>query len=230
MNLKPNGKSRLKRFAQSFLGLAALTFTQCDKPAENPPKVSSATPAPTAASENSVALISEGASPAFRAVASYLELGGRSYEYSETGSMPALAAFLDEILQALDTPSPLAYAADCRLAVLAGLADFRLHVNHATGEVEQLRAVGGAVRLSSATGHRDRHGHGTDRSALQCGAATCSMKASGDFIFAKCFAAVPSWIVKPTPSFWHFPPFSKSLSGKYAWQKGFVLSRMPEPS
>ena len=86
-----------RRFTQVLLGLAALTFTQCGKEGAS----TSATPGSGAASGNSVALISEGASPAFRAVASRLELGGRSYEYSETGGMPALAAFIDEILTSL---------------------------------------------------------------------------------------------------------------------------------
>ncbi len=89
-----------KRFALAFVGLAALTFTQCNKPgagtsAGSPPTVN------PGATGNSIALIGEGASPSFRAVASRLELGGRSFEYSETGGAPALAAFLDEIIKAL---------------------------------------------------------------------------------------------------------------------------------
>jgi hypothetical protein len=87
-----------KRFVQVILGLTALTFTQCDKPAANSPTGSAAT---TNAPGNSIPLIGEDASPAFRAVASRLELGGRSYEYSETGGMPVLAALLDEVLKSL---------------------------------------------------------------------------------------------------------------------------------
>ena len=99
--------SHSKRFAQFFLGLAALTFTQCNKPATDAPAGSTTTAPKAAASStsaaaaNSIALIGEGASPAFRAVASRLELGGRSYEYSEVGGATALAAFLDEIMTAL---------------------------------------------------------------------------------------------------------------------------------
>ena len=95
-----------KRFAQAVLGLAALAFTQCNKPAADAPG-GAATTAPKSAapgagaSANSVAVISEGASPAFRAVASHLELGGRSYEYSEAGGAMALATFLDEMMKAL---------------------------------------------------------------------------------------------------------------------------------
>jgi Tfp pilus assembly major pilin PilA len=91
---------RPKQFLQIVAGLAALTFTQCDKPGTGTPAGS--TPATIAgAAENPVALIGEGASPAFRAVASRLEIGGRSFEYSEAGAAPALATFLDEIMKVL---------------------------------------------------------------------------------------------------------------------------------
>jgi hypothetical protein len=93
------------RFAQVVLALAALTFTQCNKPAADSPAGPASTTTSSksagAASGNSVATVAEGASPSFRAVASKLELGGRSFEYSEAGCAPALAAFLDEIMKAL---------------------------------------------------------------------------------------------------------------------------------
>jgi len=82
-----------KRFTQVFLGLVALAFTPSGMPAAE-----SQTPG---AATNSVAIIGEGASPAFRAVASRLELGGCFYDYSETGGVKILATFLDEILKAL---------------------------------------------------------------------------------------------------------------------------------
>ncbi len=92
-----------KRFAQVTLALASLVFTQCDKPAASTPSgTTTAAPSPkSAAPGDSAALVSEGASASFRAVASHLELGARSFEYSETGGVKMLVDFLDEIIKAL---------------------------------------------------------------------------------------------------------------------------------
>ncbi len=94
--------SLLKRFAQVTLALASLTFTQCKPAADSPAGTTANAAAPkSAASENSVALIGEGSSASFRTVASHLELGARSFEYSEAGGAKMLANFLDEIIKAL---------------------------------------------------------------------------------------------------------------------------------
>ena len=128
-----------KRFTKVILGLAALTFTQCNKPDAGSP-AGPTTIAPLGASANSVALIGEGASPAFRAVASQLELGGRSFEYSEAGGAPAIAAFLDEIMKALpaaerkDIPAGFTFA---KLFHLLGLDSIA-----ATGSSSRARADG----------------------------------------------------------------------------------------
>ncbi len=52
----------------------------------------------TAASQT---VITEGLSPAFNAVASHLELGGCSYQYSEAGGWKLMAGFMDEIIKAM---------------------------------------------------------------------------------------------------------------------------------
>ena len=83
-----------KRFAHVALALASLAFTLRHNPAAD------AAEAP-AASANSVALVGDGASASFRAVASHLELGARSFEYSEAGGAKMLAHFLDQIIQSL---------------------------------------------------------------------------------------------------------------------------------
>ena len=95
--------SILKRFTQVTLALASLTFTQCDKPAADTPAGSTTTtPASKpAAPGNSVALVSEGASASFRTVTSHLDLGARSFEYSEAGGVKMLVGLLDEIFKAL---------------------------------------------------------------------------------------------------------------------------------
>ncbi len=46
-------------------------------------------------------VITEGLSPAFNTVASHLELGGCSFNYSEAGGMASYAQFMDEIMQSL---------------------------------------------------------------------------------------------------------------------------------
>ena len=128
-----------KRFALAIAGLAALTFTQCKKPDAAAPAGSLPT-VNAGATGNSVALIGEGASPSFRAVASRLELGGRSFEYSETGGAPALAAFLDEIVKAIpaadrkDIPAGFTFAKLFRLLGLDSVA--------ATGSSSRVRADG----------------------------------------------------------------------------------------
>jgi hypothetical protein len=108
-----------KRFAQVTLGLAALTFTQC-KPAADTPAGSStqASSSVGAASANSIAVIGEGASPAFRAVVSHLELGGRSYDYTETGGATVIAAFLDEGMKSLPEKERKGVPADFTFAKL----------------------------------------------------------------------------------------------------------------
>jgi|688.fasta_scaffold63095_6 hypothetical protein len=95
--------SILKRFAQVTLALASLAFTQCDKPAADTPAGSTTTtPASKpAAPGNSVALVGEGASASFRTVTSHLDLGARSFEYSEAGGVKMLVGLLDEIFKAL---------------------------------------------------------------------------------------------------------------------------------
>lgn len=114
-----------KHFAQVILALAALTFTQCNKPAADAPAGStSTTTAPKStgsASGNSIAIISDGASPGFRAVASHLELGGRSYEYTETSATAKIAAFLDEIMKALPAQERKGIPADFSFAKLVNL-------------------------------------------------------------------------------------------------------------
>jgi type II secretory pathway pseudopilin PulG len=130
---------RPKQFLQIIAGLAALTFTQSDKAGAETPAGS--TPATTAgAGGNSVALIGEGASPAFRAVASRLEIGGRSFEYSETTGATILATFLDEIMKVLpeterkDIPAGFTFA---NLFHLLGLDSIT-----ATGSSVRARADG----------------------------------------------------------------------------------------
>ncbi len=95
-----------KRFAQVTLALTALTFTQCNKPAADTPAGStpnpkSAAPSAGGTSGNSAALIRDGASSSFGKVASHLDLGGRSFEYSEAGGAKVLATFLDEMIKML---------------------------------------------------------------------------------------------------------------------------------
>lgn len=95
-----------KRFAQVTLALTSLTFTQCNKaaadtPAGSTPNTKSAAPGAGGASGISAALIRDGASASFGKVTSHLELGGRSFEYSEAGGAKMLATFLDEIIKML---------------------------------------------------------------------------------------------------------------------------------
>lgn len=131
-----------KRIAQVILGLAALTLTQCNKPAADAPagSTNAATSSKGSASAGPVALVSEGASPTFRAVASRLELGGRSFEYSEAGGAPALATFMDEILKVLpaserkDIPPGFTFAKLFQLLGLDAVA--------ATGSSSRARADG----------------------------------------------------------------------------------------
>ena len=82
-----------KRFAHVALALASLIFTLRHQPA--------AAADGSAASAGSVTLVGDGASASFRAVTSHLELGARSFEYSETGGVKMLVSFLDEIIKSL---------------------------------------------------------------------------------------------------------------------------------
>ncbi len=86
--------------------LAALTFTQCDKKgadttSASAPTASASSGTPGSAGQKSPALVSDGLSPSFTAVASRLELGGRAFEYSEVGGVQVLAKLIDEIISAL---------------------------------------------------------------------------------------------------------------------------------
>ncbi|MEI6533762.1 MAG: hypothetical protein WCN98_00365 [Verrucomicrobiaceae bacterium] len=75
----------LSRSHSLFLGLALASMMQGGN------SVAAAAPV----------VISDGLSPAFQAVASHLELGGCSYEYSEAGGMEVLAEFMDEVIKAM---------------------------------------------------------------------------------------------------------------------------------
>jgi len=65
-----------------------------------PAAVPSPAAAPVSNASSSVPLVSEGMSPAFRAVVSKLELGGCSFSYDEAKGAAGWAALLDEILKA----------------------------------------------------------------------------------------------------------------------------------
>jgi len=93
-------------------GFALLILTQCDEKRPQAPGTATA-PAPATAvpagavpaavksASGSPALVTDGLSPAFLAVASHLELGGRDFSYNEAGGTMALAGLLDRIMQAL---------------------------------------------------------------------------------------------------------------------------------
>src|SRR5690242_20163859 len=98
--------------------LSVALLPQCDKPARTTPTATTpattapATPAastsapanvaapavPAPSPAGSAAVVTEGLSPSFRAVASRLELGGASFAYEESNGTMALAALLDRFM------------------------------------------------------------------------------------------------------------------------------------
>ncbi len=127
-----------KRFIHVALGLAALAFPRCSKQPGAP-----------------AALSGEGASPTFQAVASRLELGARSFEYSEADAAPALAKFLDEIVKAL----PARERRDIPLGFFAKLSELLgIDAIAATGSSTRARGDGSFHSRSFALTPKGRKG------------------------------------------------------------------------
>lgn len=93
---------------------------------------------PSAAASQTV--ITEGLSPAYNAVASHLELGGCSYQYSEAGGLKLMAEFMDEIIKAMPASERKDMPPDFSLAKVFDMLGMNSVV--ATGSSSRRRADG----------------------------------------------------------------------------------------
>jgi len=157
-------------------GTALLVLTQCDKKqaeaagtatapsAATPAAQAPASTAPTAGKpvSGSPALVTNGLSPAFQAVTSHLELGGREFSYSESGDTMALAGVLDQIILALPAeerkglPKDFTIAKACRMlgldCVTAVGSSVRKRADHDYHSRGFLYAPGGRKGLATLAG------------------------------------------------------------------------------
>ncbi len=83
-------------------GLGLILLAQCGKQdSSTAPAVSAAAAVESKAPANSIPVITEGLSPAFRAVMAKLDVGGSSLSYNEATGAAAWASILDGIIQAM---------------------------------------------------------------------------------------------------------------------------------